>query len=239
MDSPEAIQSVNGTCTIRRWTGSEVMHRSMFEVPAIVGAYNSFMNVVYRMDQIRSSCPTRHREKRVSMTFFTLVLDLAIINAQAIYKKLQFGTDYTLTYFKQGICEQLVTPLVRMKQNETVTPEIPYQRPNIDEVIGSLDSSHYLMNLKQNAAGRPADAHCYLCLLFQKKLKTRFGCVQCKKAFHPQCATAFHFWHVLTHNKRMMIDLAIKGVDNIRGVNKKCKHVGNLRDMEYPFERET
>jgi hypothetical protein len=61
------------------------------------------------------------------MTLFTLVPDLAIINAQAIYKKLQFGTDFTLTCFKQGLCEQLVTPRVRMKQNEAVTPEIPYQ----------------------------------------------------------------------------------------------------------------
>jgi hypothetical protein len=69
MDSPEAIQSVNGTCTIRRWTGLEVMHYSMFEVPAIVRAYNLFMNAVDRIDQIRSSCPTRRREKRVSMTF--------------------------------------------------------------------------------------------------------------------------------------------------------------------------
>jgi hypothetical protein len=239
MDSPEAIQSVNGTCTIRRWTGSEVMHRSMFELPAIVGAYNSFVNAVDRMDQICSSYPTRRREKRVSMTLLTLILDLPIINAQAIYKKLQFGTEFTLTCFKQGLCEQLVTPLVRLKQNETVTPDIPYQRPNIDEVVGSLDSNHYLMNLKRNVAGRPADAHCYLCLLFRKKLKTRFGCVQCKKAFHSQCFTAFHFQHALTHNKRVMIERAINGVDNIRGGNKKCNHMGNLREMDYPFERET
>ncbi len=81
MESDEAIDAVNGTCIIRRWTGSEVMHRSSIEVPAIVGAYNSFMNAVDRMDQIRSSCPTRRREKRVSMTLFTLVLVLAIINA--------------------------------------------------------------------------------------------------------------------------------------------------------------
>jgi hypothetical protein len=152
MDSPEAIQSVNGTCTIRRWTGLEVMHYSMFEVPAIVRAYNLFMNAVDRIDQIRSSCPTRRREKRVSMTLFTFVLDLAIINA------------------------------------------------------------------------------CAFC--FKKKHKMRFGCIQCKKAFHPQCFTAFHFRNALTHNKCMLIDLAIKGVENAKGINKKCKHVSNLRDME-------
>jgi hypothetical protein len=150
------------------------------------------MNAVNRMDQIRSSCPTRHREKRVSMTLFTLVLDLAIINAQAIYKKLQFGADITLTSFKQGLCEQLVAPLVRIKQNETVTPEIPYQRPNIAKVIGSLDSSHYLMNLKRNAIGRPADAHCYLCLLFQKILKRALDAYSVKKR-HSTCNASQRF----------------------------------------------
>ncbi len=38
MENEEAIHAVNGTCIIRRWTGSEVMHRSSIEVPAIVGA---------------------------------------------------------------------------------------------------------------------------------------------------------------------------------------------------------
>ncbi len=45
------IHAVNGTCIIRRWTGSEVMHQSSIEVPAIVGAYNLFMNTANRMDQ--------------------------------------------------------------------------------------------------------------------------------------------------------------------------------------------
>jgi hypothetical protein len=52
MGSEEAIHAVNRICIIRTWTGSEVMRRSPIEVPAIVGAYNSFMNAVDRMDQI-------------------------------------------------------------------------------------------------------------------------------------------------------------------------------------------
>jgi hypothetical protein len=54
MDSDEAIHAINDVCTIRRWTGSEVMHQSSLLVRAIVGAYNSFLNAV-GMDQIRSS----------------------------------------------------------------------------------------------------------------------------------------------------------------------------------------
>ncbi len=117
-------------------------------------------------------------------------------------------------------------------------PEIRYQRPNIDDVVGSVDSTHYLMKLKQNAKGKSADAHCSLCLLLDKKLKTRFGCVQCRKAFHPQCYTACHFKLALSHNQCMMIDLAIRGVEKVKGDNKQCKYVGNLLDMEYPFKRE-
>ncbi len=238
MESEEAICAVNGVCIIRRWTGSEVMHRSSLEVPAIVGAYNSFMNAVDRMDKIRSACPTRRHEKIVSMVLFTLVLDLAIINARAIDHKLLFGKQLSLTSFKQALCEQLVQPLVRLKESRRVSPELRYQRPNIDDVVGSVDSTHYVMNLRRNAKGRAVDAHCYLCLLFHKKLKTHFGCMQCHKAFHPQCFRAFHFRHALGHNKHMMIDLAIKGVQKVEGYNKQCKHVGNLMDMECPFERE-
>jgi hypothetical protein len=97
-----------------------------------------------------------------------------------------------------------------------VTPEIRYQLPNIDDVVGSVDSTHYLMNLKQISKGWAVDAHCYLFLLFHKKLKTRFGCVQCCKAFHPQYLTAFHFRHVLSCEKCIMIDLAIKGVQKVK-----------------------
>jgi hypothetical protein len=179
------------------------MHCTSLVVPANVGAYNSFMNTVHRMDQIRSSYPTRRREKRVSMTLFTMILDLAIINARAIYNKLYRQKNYTLTNFKQALCEQLVMPLVRSREerSQRVTPEVRHQSPAVDDVVGSVDSTHYLMNLKRNAKGRVGDANCYLCLIFQKKLKTRFGCVQCQKAFHPTCFTAFHFRHALSRNR--------------------------------------
>jgi hypothetical protein len=113
MDNDEAINAVNGVCTIRIGTGSEVMHRSSLAVPEIVGAYNSFMNTVWIiLDPFK--CIS---EKRVSMTLFTMVLDLAIINARAIYNKLYGEKNNTLTAFKQALCEQLVMPLVRLKED--------------------------------------------------------------------------------------------------------------------------
>jgi hypothetical protein len=42
------------------------------------------------------------------------------------------------------------------------------------------------------------------------------------KAFHPQCFTAFHFRYALSQNKGSTINLAIKGVQKIKGYNKHC-----------------
>jgi hypothetical protein len=83
----EAVVAVHGFGDIKRWTGTEVLNRTMLQVPAIICAYNHFMNSVDQMDQLRSTVPTRQREKRLSMTLFTLVLDMAINNAKSIKSK--------------------------------------------------------------------------------------------------------------------------------------------------------
>jgi hypothetical protein len=53
-----AVEAVRGLAVIKRWCGHEVFHRTKLKVPAIVAAYNMFMNAVDRMDQIRSTAPT-------------------------------------------------------------------------------------------------------------------------------------------------------------------------------------
>jgi hypothetical protein len=215
--------------------GTEVMHRSSFQVPAIVGAYNSFMNSVDRMDQLRSACPTRRREKRVSMTMLTLILDLSILNSRAVYNKLCLGDPFTVTAFKQKLCEQLVTPALRERQSAPTVQPVPYEQPRLDAVLGVLNTTHYIINLSFNAKGRQADAHCYLCLLFGKKLKTRFGCMDCQKAFHPTCYTAFHNKNALSNDRRTMIDLVIRGGEENGRLNRPCRHVGGLETMDLLF----
>lgn len=148
-----------------------------------------------------------------------LYLTWEIINARAIYQQVFFGRELAFTSSKQELCEQLILPHASIKENRKVTPEIRYQRPNTDDVAGSVD--HVVI----------------WWILFHIKLKIRFGCVQCRKSFHPQCFTAFHFRHALSHSKHLIIDLAIKRVQKVKVNNKQCKHVGNLIDMEYLFER--
>jgi hypothetical protein len=53
----EAVVAVRGLGGIKRWTGTEVLNRTMFQVSTIVCAYNHFMNSVNQMDKLRSTAP--------------------------------------------------------------------------------------------------------------------------------------------------------------------------------------
>ena len=56
-DADEAVMCVTGLAKLHRWTGTETMLYTPFDVPAIIVAYNMFMNSVDRMDQLRSTNP--------------------------------------------------------------------------------------------------------------------------------------------------------------------------------------
>ena len=67
-DDLHAIHVVHDLGIIQRWTGGENMHRTNIRTPAVIIAYNNFMNSVDRLDHLRSSNPTRRREKRLCMS---------------------------------------------------------------------------------------------------------------------------------------------------------------------------
>ena len=84
---PEVVTCTQGLASIARWTGEESLHRRTFQVLTIVVAYNTYMNLVDHMDQLQPTSPIKHKEWRVEMTIFTMLLDLAVNNAFALYKK--------------------------------------------------------------------------------------------------------------------------------------------------------
>ena len=116
-DEEESHDIVNGLETIHRWTGLEYINQSSFLAPALVAAYNKFMNGVDCFDQFRLTHATVRREKRVNMSRFTYLLDLAVINAFQVYKKLcddgKIGNGdmkLDLTKFKCSISRSLTDP---------------------------------------------------------------------------------------------------------------------------------
>jgi hypothetical protein len=122
-----AVNCVHGLSTISRWTGTEVLHRTDFFVPAPIVAYNKFMNRVDRMDQLRSTHVIQRREKRVHMTIFTYLLDLSITQAYTIYQKLVEGKGDVIPFFffefKRSICSRLISPLCSNRQKRPITIE--------------------------------------------------------------------------------------------------------------------
>ena len=128
--SEEAVCCVHGLGPLHCWVGTEMLNQTVFHVPAPIVAYNMFMNSVDIMDQRQSMNKMQQKEKRLNMTMFTLVLDLAIHNAFALYLwicEVENATEQQMSYheFKQQIAVDLVAPYITQvkdcQKKQTVT----------------------------------------------------------------------------------------------------------------------
>ena len=106
--------------------------------------------------------------------------------------------------------------------------------------MGSVDTTHMILPLWKKENGKRNDAHCYLCLVFKKKLKTIYGSYECGKAYHSECFTAFHCWHALQHDMKTLIELAINRTTKENPqLNKRCKHVTQIQELALPFSEKS
>lgn len=87
--------------------GDESLHRTMMNVPAIIVAYNLFMNGVDVVDQMRASQPMAREEQRVTMTMFFFLIDIAIQNAFSLSKVLNTGhcSNSSILSFKREVAD--------------------------------------------------------------------------------------------------------------------------------------
>lgn len=58
-----------------------MLYRKVFMTPTPFAAYNLCMKAVDRVDQLRSTNSIRRHGKRLGMTMFTGLIDIAIINS--------------------------------------------------------------------------------------------------------------------------------------------------------------
>ncbi|ETN20234.1 hypothetical protein PPTG_03279 [Phytophthora nicotianae INRA-310] len=109
--APEAQACCRGISFVQRWTGTKVFRRSNVRAPTHVAIYNKFMNDVDRFDQMRSTNPTRRRGKRLHMSIFTWLLDLAIHNAFTLSQTFSDGngTGKSIRSAKEEIVAALVS----------------------------------------------------------------------------------------------------------------------------------
>jgi hypothetical protein len=109
------------------------MHRTCFRVPSFIVAYNAFMSGVCRLDQKRATNATKRRERKVYMSIFTYVLDLACTQAHALFVFTQTKTKkneklFDFVEFKCQIAQDLVVPWRCV--NNKVTPVVPWRCVN-------------------------------------------------------------------------------------------------------------
>lgn len=240
-DSAEAIWLCHGLAPLRRWTGEQVMHRKTFQVPAVIVAYNLFMNGVDRVDQLRSTNPIRRKEKRLSMSILTWALDLALINAFALFKKVAgvAAQRVTLREFKRRVADKLTTVQQARQEKERRRESVP-GKPILD-VVGADDSIHAITpNSTQFSAGKLT---CYLCSLRGFTKKARFGCTGCHRGFHVPCFSAFHYRDALSSTSltvRSALDAvcaAASGGAVTHTRLKKNKTITYLDQLQLPDEQ--
>ncbi|OWZ04679.1 hypothetical protein PHMEG_00023377 [Phytophthora megakarya] len=220
------------------WLCEEVLHRRRFQVPAIIVAYNLFMNGVDRVDQLRSTNPIRRKEKRLSMSILTWAIDLALINAFSLFKKVagSAATRVTLREFKRRVAEKL-TAVQRSRMDKERRHQPATDQP-LHEVVGADSSLHALTpNSKQHSTGKLT---CYLCSLRGFSKKALFSCTGCHRGFHMPCFAAFHYRDALSSscpNARSALDAvcaAASGDPLAQTRLKKNKTITYLDQLELP-----
>lgn len=77
------------------------------EVPGVVAAYNRFMNIVDRMNQLRDGGPTRRREVRLYMSILSWCLDISEIYKQ-LRKEYEGMGNMSIEQFKMCVVESFV-----------------------------------------------------------------------------------------------------------------------------------
>ncbi|ETL77356.1 hypothetical protein L917_21703, partial [Phytophthora nicotianae] len=177
--SPEAVLCCHGTYPIQRWTEDRMMHRRVFMAPTIIAAYNFCMNAVDRVDQLRSTNPIRRREKRLGMTMFTWLMDIAIINAHTLVKTIRptTGKEISLREFKRKIADVLTSNEKQNKSRRDLQKKKRSQE-SLDEIIGMDTSLHMITpNSTDHSKGRLL---CHLCSLRNIKKKAKYGCTKCE-----------------------------------------------------------
>lgn len=220
-NTEEAIRCVHGLEKLQRWTGIESLHRTTLNVPAPIVAYNLFMNSVDRMDQRRSTNPTRRVEKRLYMSIFTLYLDLAVHNAFALFLKLDGENARSISFreFKRQIAQQLVSSQINAAESKRINKEntVPKTSPAANQYIIGTTSGTNHMSLENKGK---KDANCFLCMLRWKidsetkekwipKLRTIYGCTECKKGFHVNCFSAYHHEGALKGDTKALMDIIL------------------------------
>jgi len=85
---------------------------------------------------------------------------------------------------------------------------------------------------------RIQDIDCFLCRKLGKELKTIYSCLQCKKGFHVNCFTAFHYCGALSTSRRAVLQVVVDSATHPT-VGQPSKFVPQpLNELQLPVDRD-
>ena len=197
----DAWECMHGRAPLRRYPPAKDgvkgdIGRIVYQVPAVIVAYNYFMCMVDLMDQRRANLVTKRKERRVQMSLWTMILDLASHQGYAIYEWItvnypekamivmneKISKKLTFYEFKKKIVEGLVED--KLKKRNVCKRKSSSEEPKPHLLCSLFDAS--------NKENKP-QMRCEVCnIVGDKRLMTSFYCDTCKVGFHPACFNVYH-----------------------------------------------
>lgn len=151
------IKCVHGLEPLHRWIDKKSMLWKTFQVPSIIVENNSFMDGVGRFDQIRSTWATIRKEKRVTMSMISFVMETSVLIAHALLRLLSKLWDRITdaATVKHRLLTQLVSEYAEYKP-QSMTLKIPWrgcfiQQPNAD-IKNAIPEPHMLLETEGKKA---------------------------------------------------------------------------------------
>lgn len=171
------------------------MTRRKLQVQYCVVAYSISMFAVDRFDKIRSTNTIMRREKRVSMSIFTYLLDASLQNAYTVLQSIVVPGEvtYTAREFKRTVASQLVQPLIdrncrRYTISNVTRAEIPLENINFTS-SNSMENNILLETVDRKTTS------CHLCKIAGKYLKSKwtiYACQDCQTGLQVNCFAFYH-----------------------------------------------
>jgi hypothetical protein len=210
-DREDCIACVHGLAPLPRWTDDSVMNRCVFQVPAVVVAYNLFMNAVDRMDQRRPSNPCMRKERRLSQSIFSAILDFACNNGYAIGCTVSSSYKDKVSFreYKRRVAEQLTKPFRRARLRRA-SAERPRQENNLHQHILTENIP------RSETYNTPRSRDCFLCQILgiektgAPKKSTVFGCFECGLHYHLTCFNRRHHTDFNSPSFNAVMSLALQ-----------------------------
>jgi hypothetical protein len=109
----------------------------------------------------------------------------------------------------------------------------------VSDTVCIIDSPHMLLEnlLWEKNPNKPQDVECYLCRQMGHELKTIYSCLVCKKAFHVNCFTAFHFQGGLSHSHQTLLQVAFSSEKRPRITHGRNYCPKSLADLKSPQDK--